>query len=102
MWWQVQDLDRKVRRGRERLAQDLDASNLVPISTEKSDQLVNIEESIKKFLEEIETFGEEGKVDEAEALMKKVMSMCSVLILSLSHISFHEDISSFQPDVRRL
>ena len=102
MWWQVQDLDRKVRRGRERLAQDLDASNLVPISTEKSDQLVNIEESIKKFLEEIETFGEEGKVDEAEALMKKVMSMCSVLILSLSHVSFHEDISSFQPDVRRL
>ena len=69
---QIQDLDRKVRRGRERLAQDIDNSSLVPISTEKSDQLVNIEESIKKFLEEIETFGEEGKVDEAEALMKKV------------------------------
>lgn len=61
-----------MRRGRDRLAQDIDTSSLIPISTEKSDQLVNIEESIKKFLEEIESFGEEGKVDEAEALMKKV------------------------------
>jgi len=61
-----------VQRGRERLAQDVDTSSLIPISTEKSDQLVNIEESIKKILEDIEAFGEEGKVDEAEALMKKV------------------------------
>jgi len=35
---------------------------------------VNIEESIKNFLEEIEIFGEEGKVDQAEALMKKVLT----------------------------
>jgi len=61
-----------VRRGRERLAQDVDTSSLIPISPKKSDQLVNIEESMKKILEDIETFGEEGKVDEAEALMKKV------------------------------
>ncbi|XP_073388022.1 uncharacterized protein [Physcomitrium patens] len=69
----VQDLDRKVRRGRERLAQDANTSTmLMPISTEKSDLLVNIEESIKKLLEKIEVFGEVGQVDEAEALMKKV------------------------------
>ncbi|KAH8933623.1 hypothetical protein BDL97_18G039700 [Sphagnum fallax] len=68
----VQDLDRKVRRGRERLAQDVDLANVVPISTEKSDQLAAIEEKIKRLLEQSENLGEEGKVDEAQALMKKV------------------------------
>jgi GTPase Era involved in 16S rRNA processing len=71
--WQVQDLDRKVRRGRERLAQDVDLANVVPISTEKSDQLAAIEEKIKRLLEQSENLGEEGKVDEAQALMKKVI-----------------------------
>lgn len=72
----MQDLDRKVRRGRERLAQDVDTAALVPISTEKADQLGILEERIKKLLEEIENLGEEGKVDEAEALMKQVSSCC--------------------------
>jgi GTPase Era involved in 16S rRNA processing len=70
----VQDLDRKVRRGRERLAQDVDLANVVPISTEKSDQLAAIEEKIKRLLEQSENLGEEGKVDEAQALMKKVIN----------------------------
>jgi GTPase Era involved in 16S rRNA processing len=70
----VQDLDRKVRRGRERLAQDVDLANVVPISTEKSDQLAAIEEKIKRLLEQSENLGEEGKVDEAQALMKKVLN----------------------------
>lgn len=69
----MQDLDRKVRRGRERLAQDVDLANVVPISTEKSDQLAAIEEKIKRLLEQSENLGEEGKVDEAQALMKKVI-----------------------------
>ncbi|BBN01293.1 RNA-binding protein Luc7-like 2 [Marchantia polymorpha subsp. ruderalis] len=68
----VQDLDRKVRRGRERLAQDVDLASLVPISVEKTEQLATIEEKIKKLLEQSENLGEEGKVDEAQALMKKV------------------------------
>lgn len=70
---QVQDLDRKVRRGRERLAQDVDLASLVPMSTEKAEQLATIEEKIKKLLEQSENLGEEGKVDEAQALMKKVI-----------------------------
>ncbi len=70
----MQDLDRKVRRGRERLAQDVDLANVVPISTEKSDQLAAIEEKIKRLLEQSENLGEEGKVDEAQALMKKVLN----------------------------
>lgn len=83
--WQVQDLDRKVRRGRERLAQDVDLANVVPISTEKSDQLAAIEEKIKRLLEQSENLGEEGKVDEAQALMKKVINCwmylsCSFLV----------------------
>lgn len=68
----VQDLDRKVRRGRERLAQDVDISSMMSISTEKSDQLATIEEKIRKLLEQVERLGEEGKVDEAQALMRKV------------------------------
>eukprot|EP00252_Welwitschia_mirabilis_P016412 TRINITY_DN3620_c0_g1_i2.p1 TRINITY_DN3620_c0_g1~~TRINITY_DN3620_c0_g1_i2.p1 ORF type:complete len:346 (-),score=107.64 TRINITY_DN3620_c0_g1_i2:256-1293(-) len=68
----VHDLDRKVKRGRERLAQDEDASLAPPISTEKSEQLATIEEKIRKLLEQVESLGLEGKVDEAEALMRKV------------------------------
>ncbi|OVA13863.1 LUC7-related [Macleaya cordata] len=68
----VMDLDRKVRRGRERLAQEVEAPPTAPISTEKSEQLSVLEEKIKKLLEQVETLGEAGKVDEAEALMRKV------------------------------
>lgn len=65
-----------MRRGRERLAQDVDLASLVPMSNEKQEQLGTIEEKIKKLLEQSENLGEEGKVDEAQALMKKVLSDC--------------------------
>ncbi|XP_073019186.1 uncharacterized protein [Primulina eburnea] len=68
----VSDLDRKVRRGRERLEQDVEILPPPPISAEKSDQLSILEEKIKNLLEQVESLGEEGKVDEAEALMRKV------------------------------
>nr|CAD1836303.1 unnamed protein product [Ananas comosus var. bracteatus] len=67
----VTDLDRKVRRGRERLAQDVEVTPPA-IPAEKSEQLLVLEEKIKKLLEQVETLGEAGKVDEAEALMRKV------------------------------
>ncbi|ERN00735.1 hypothetical protein AMTR_s00106p00111910 [Amborella trichopoda] len=67
----VMDLDRKVRRGRERLAQE-DITPTPPVSAEKSEQLSILEEKIKKLLEQVESLGEAGKVDEAEALMRKV------------------------------
>ncbi|KAG0453199.1 hypothetical protein HPP92_025587 [Vanilla planifolia] len=66
------DLDRKVKRGRERLAQDIEVPSTGNISAEKSEQLSVLEEKIKKLLEQIESLGEAGKVDEAEALMRKV------------------------------
>ncbi|XP_043716041.1 luc7-like protein 3 [Telopea speciosissima] len=68
----VLDLDRKVRRGRERLAQEVEVTPSAPIPSEKSEQLSVLEEKIKNLLEQVETLGETGKVDEAEALMRKV------------------------------
>uniref|UniRef100_A0A0D9WYH6 Uncharacterized protein n=1 Tax=Leersia perrieri TaxID=77586 RepID=A0A0D9WYH6_9ORYZ len=66
----VMELDRKIRRGRERLAQDVVVPP--PIIGKTSEQLSIIEEKVKKLLEQIEELGEAGKVDEAEALMRKV------------------------------
>ncbi|KAL2558520.1 LUC7 N-terminus domain-containing protein [Forsythia ovata] len=68
----VADLDRKVRRGRERLAQEVEVPSPPPISAEKSEQLSVLEDKIKNLLEQVESLGEAGKVDEAEALMRKV------------------------------
>ncbi|KAK1326780.1 hypothetical protein QJS10_CPA01g00723 [Acorus calamus] len=64
----VMDLDRKVKCGRERLAQELEVTPPLPIPT-----LLVLEEKIKKLLEQVETLGEASKVDEAEALMRKVL-----------------------------
>lgn len=70
---QVNDLDRKVRRGRERLAQEIEPPPPPSLSAEKAEQLSVLEEKIKNLLEQVEALGEEGKVDEAEALMRKVL-----------------------------
>ena len=67
------DLDRRVRRGRERLDQEVEVPPPPPISAEKSEQLAVLEEKIKNLLEQVESLGEAGKVDEAEALMRKVV-----------------------------
>ncbi|KAI9115375.1 hypothetical protein K1719_013694 [Acacia pycnantha] len=71
----VMDLDRRVRRGRERLAQDVEPAPPPPLTTEKSEQLSVLEEKIKNLLEQVESLGESGKVDEAEALMRKVETL---------------------------
>ncbi|XP_022731154.1 luc7-like protein 3 isoform X2 [Durio zibethinus] len=76
----VMDLDRRVRRGQERLAQEVETAPLTPLSAEKSEQLFVLEEKIKNLLEQVETLGEAGKVDEAEVLMRKEkkMALCEV------------------------
>ncbi|KAF5480256.1 hypothetical protein F2P56_001019 [Juglans regia] len=68
----VMDLDRRVRRGRSRLAQEVEPTPAPPLSAEKSEQFSVLEEKIKNLLEQVEALGEAGKVDEAEALMRKV------------------------------
>lgn len=65
------DLDRKVKRGRDRLSQEVEIP-APSIPSEKSEQLSMLEDKIKKLLEQVETLGETGLVDEAEALMRKV------------------------------
>lgn len=75
------DLDRKVKRGRERLAQEVEAPAPPPISAEKSEQLSVLEEKIKILLEQVESLGEAGKVDEAEALMRKVWLIFLCLLI---------------------
>lgn len=69
------DLDRRVRRGRERLAQEVEPAPAPSLTAEKSEQLSVLEEKIKNLLEQVEALGEAGKVDEAEALMRKVPQM---------------------------
>ncbi|KAE8715963.1 putative peroxisomal bioproteinsis factor [Hibiscus syriacus] len=69
------DLDRRVRHGRERLAQEVEPAPTAPLSAEKSEQLSVLEEKIKNMLEQVESRGEAGKVDEAEALMRKVEAL---------------------------
>ncbi|PSS33179.1 Luc7-like protein [Actinidia chinensis var. chinensis] len=71
----VMDLDRRVRRGRERIDQEVEVPPPPPVSAEKSEQLLMLEEKIKNLLEQVETLGEAGKVDEAEALMRKVETL---------------------------
>ncbi|KAM0920034.1 hypothetical protein ACQ4PT_007712 [Festuca glaucescens] len=66
----VLDLDRKIRRGRDRLAQEVELPP--PAHGHKSEQLSMLEERIKKLLEQIEQLGETGKIDEATALMRMV------------------------------
>ncbi|KAI3784897.1 hypothetical protein L1987_44005 [Smallanthus sonchifolius] len=56
----VMDLDRKVRRGRERLAQEVEVPPPPPVPVEKSEQLSVIEEKIKNLLESVEALGEAG------------------------------------------
>lgn len=68
----VMDVDRRVRRGRERLAQEVEVPPPPPVPAEKSEQLSLLEDKIKNLLESVEALGEAGKVDEAEALMRKV------------------------------
>ncbi|CAK8575414.1 unnamed protein product [Lathyrus sativus] len=71
----VMDLDRRVKRGRERLNQEVELPPPPPLTAEKSEQLSVLEEKIKNLLEQVESLGEAGKVDEAEALMRKVETL---------------------------
>jgi hypothetical protein len=52
-----------------------------PLTAEKSEQLSVLEEKIKNLLEQVESLGEAGKVDEAEALMRKVLNIMLHLLL---------------------
>lgn len=67
----LSELGRKILRDRKRI---MDEGDVAPptILNEKPDQFSVLEEKLKKLLEQVEMLGEAGKVDEAEALMRKV------------------------------
>lgn len=88
------DLDRKVRRGRERLDQEVEPPPPPPISAEKAEQLSVLEDKIKNLLEQVESLGEAGKVDEAEALMRKVIHFENYVILTFKYSGFTNIIDS--------
>ena len=77
------DLDREIRRGRERLTHDTAVP--LPIPGKIIEQLSAREEQIKKQLEQIEELGEAGKVDEAEAHMRKVVT-CKIHLVSFYNV----------------
>ncbi|CAG8619436.1 10175_t:CDS:2 [Paraglomus occultum] len=66
------ELDKKIRKGNERLSVRPDDSLLNPNKDEKEEKMVILDEKIKDLLSKIEAAGEEGRVQEAQSLTKEV------------------------------
>eukprot|EP01102_Stenamoeba_stenopodia_P009430 TRINITY_DN2778_c0_g1_i4.p1 TRINITY_DN2778_c0_g1~~TRINITY_DN2778_c0_g1_i4.p1 ORF type:complete len:327 (-),score=57.16 TRINITY_DN2778_c0_g1_i4:187-1101(-) len=70
----ISDLDKRIRRGHERLDHQDDLPE-VPLSEENRLRVEKINEQIVDLLGKIQTLGEEGNIDEAEALTRQVESL---------------------------
>ncbi|KAK9761789.1 splicing factor, partial [Basidiobolus ranarum] len=68
----INDLDRKIRKGKERLNIQPDESLLNPNKDEKEEKIVLLDEKIKSLLAQIEEAGEEGRVQEAQDLNQQL------------------------------
>jgi len=68
----VDDLDRRIKRGHERLDLGQDDKTQPPLTGEHSERLNAISDRIQTLLTQIEDLGEEGKVEECQQLMKVV------------------------------
>jgi len=69
----IGDLDRKIRRSHERLDQDKDEEpESPPIDTELAAKIAAISEREKALIDQMETLGEEGKIDELQNVKKHV------------------------------
>ncbi|KAF9427490.1 Luc7-like protein 3, partial [Podila epigama] len=69
------DLERKIRRGKERKDKEVDETLLNPRKDEKEEKIVMLEQKIKDTLAKVEEAGEEGRVDEAQVLTDQVEKM---------------------------
>jgi len=67
----VDDLDRRIKRGHDRLDHQEDKSEM-PLTGESAQKINLVSEKLQKLLKQIEDLGEEGKVDESQQLMKVV------------------------------
>jgi hypothetical protein len=63
------DLDRKIKKGKERL--DIDDKD-IPLNKEAEERVNGISDKIQKILKQIEVLGEEGRVDESQQLMQVI------------------------------
>ncbi|CAG8629226.1 4863_t:CDS:2 [Funneliformis caledonium] len=69
------DLDKKIRKGNDRLNVRPDDTLLNPNKDEKEEKMIILDEKIKDLLVKIEEAGEEGRVQEAQILTKDVESL---------------------------
>ena len=78
----IRDLDRRIRRGQERLNLKGDAEmerENIAYAEERAEKLIMIEVRIKALQERIEACGEEGEVDEAKDLTLQVEALSQQL-----------------------
>jgi len=68
----LNDLDRKARAHRERLSKGLKEDSPAPNNAENDAKMAALDQKIQEHLEKVEKCGEEGKVDEAQTLMRQV------------------------------
>jgi len=65
----INDLDRRIKRGHERLDHQDDEPNM-PVTVENKEKIESINQRCDEIVKQIEELGEEGRVEEANALMK--------------------------------
>ncbi|KAG0206849.1 Luc7-like protein 3 [Mortierella sp. GBA30] len=83
------DLERKIRRGKERKDKEVDETLLNPRKDEKEEKIVMLEQKIKDTLAKVEEAGEEGRVDEAQTLTTQVEKMQA----DLQHLKQNDDVN---------
>ncbi|KAK3828583.1 MAG: hypothetical protein J3Q66DRAFT_15257 [Benniella sp.] len=66
------DLERKIRRGKERKDKEVDETLLNPRKDEKEEKIIMLEQKIKDMIAKAEAAGEEGHVDESQDLTNQV------------------------------
>ncbi|CAG8479397.1 1427_t:CDS:2 [Racocetra fulgida] len=69
------DLDKKIRKGNDRLNVRPDDTLLNPNKDEKEERMIILDIKIKELLTKIEEAGEEGRVQEAQTLTKEVETL---------------------------
>ncbi|KAI8602559.1 hypothetical protein EDD21DRAFT_335750 [Dissophora ornata] len=83
------DLERKIRRGKERKDKEVDENLLNPRKDEKEEKIIMLEQKIKDMLAKVEEAGEEGRVDEAQVLTDLVEKLQA----DLEHLKQNDDVN---------
>jgi len=71
----VGEIDAKIARGNDRLKRKMEVDPNDPAEIEKQEKIGKLNENITTLLAQMETLGEEGKVDESQAMLKMVEEM---------------------------